>query len=207
MSANAAPDLRIRIWRTVVPASDKAAVSAAIADANARSQSLGLPDALNPNAIDPAKAEALISALTRPPGDALAPLAGRVLYFDPIALRIATSSPTTVASFANPVSLQVTHDHSEMVSARVVMTVDCGIARDRAAEARRRTEEADRAVKAAHGDGVMPAQLRRQALSRVWLDNASAHAACSPSDASASADAAEADRMMKASIVLGGRME
>jgi hypothetical protein len=41
----------------------------------------------------------------------------------------------------------------------------------------------------------------------VWLDNASAHAACAPNDVAAAADRDAADRMAKASVVIGGSME
>src|ERR1043166_9048566 len=45
MSAGAVPDLRLRFWSTIVPASDKEAVGRAIAATNARVHSPGLPDA------------------------------------------------------------------------------------------------------------------------------------------------------------------
>lgn len=205
--ASAAAGLRLRIDRSVVAAADRDAVGAAIAAANARARDPALPDAFNPAIIDPAKAEALLSALLQPSGEALAPLGGRVLEFNAMALRIGTSSPTTAASFRRPFTLQVAGEHGETVSARAVAPVDCDVARDRAAEARRRTEAADRDYQAATGDAVMPARLRRSALSRVWFDNASAQAACAPDDPAAAADRDAADRAMKASVVVGGGMQ
>ena len=94
-----------------------------------------------------------------------------------MALRIGTSSPTTVASFAPPIKLEIAGEHGDMVSARAMVPVDCGLARERAQEARRRAEEADAAYKSATGDAIMRARLQRSALSRVWLDNANAFAA------------------------------
>jgi hypothetical protein len=209
MSASASPTggLRLNINRSIVAAADTKAVAAAIAAANARARDPSLPDAFNPALIDPAKAEALLTALLRPPGDAVAPLAGRALELNPMALRIGTSSPTTAASFARPFTLEVASEHGDTVIARAVAPVDCDIARDRAAEARRRTEAADREYKAATGDAIMAARLRRYALSRVWLDNAGAQAECAPNDAAAAADRDAAERTMKASVVIGGSME
>lgn len=205
-TASAAP-LQLRIDRATIDASDKAAVNAAIAAANTKSHDPGLPDTLNPAIIDPAKADALLSALMRPPADAIAPLAGRALELNAMALRIGTSSPTTVASFAPPIKLEIASEHGDMVSARAMVPADCGIARDRAAEARQRTEEADKTYKAATGDAIMPIRLRRYALSRVWFDNASAQASCAPDDAAAKADRAAAEHMMKSAVVIGGSMQ
>jgi hypothetical protein len=207
MSAGAVPALRLRIDRSIVAAADKAAVGAAITAANARAHSPGLPDAFNPSVIDPAKAEALLSALMQPSGEAVAPLSGRALELNAMALRIGTSSPTTVASFAPPIKLEVASEHGETVSARALVPVDCGIAKDRAAEARRRTDEADREYKAATGDAIMPVRQRRYALARVWFDNAGAQAACAPNDAAAAADRDAAERSMHASVVAGGSMQ
>lgn len=209
MSANGSQpsELRLRIDRSIIRATDKAAVASAISAANLRARSAGLPDAVNPSLIDPAKAEALLTALTGPSSAALAPLAGRALWLDPTALRIGTSSPTTVASFSGPITLEVTHDHGETVSARAAVPVDCDLARARAADARRLTQQADRDYQAATGDAVMPVRLRRQALSWAWFDNASAYAACAPNDKVAAEDRDAADRMAKAAVVIGGSME
>src|SRR5258707_14456029 len=76
MSAGAVPALRLRIDRSIVAAADKAAVGAAITAAHARAHSPGLPDAVHPSGIDPAQAEAVLSALLQPSGDAGAPLSG-----------------------------------------------------------------------------------------------------------------------------------
>jgi hypothetical protein len=206
-SASQPAELRLRIDRSIIRAADKAAVTSAIAAANLRARSAGLPDWFNPSLVDPAKAEALLTALSSPSGEAVAPLAGRALWLDPTALRIGTSSPTTVASFSGPIKLEVTHDHGETVSARAAVPVDCALARERAAEARRLTEQADRDYQAATGDAIMPARLRRQALSWVWFDNASAYAVCVPNDAAAATDRDAADHMAKASVVIGGSME
>ena len=69
MTAGAAPatTLRLRIDRTTVAAADKAAVGAAVEAANARVRDPNLPDAFNPAVIDPAKADALLTALTNRP--------------------------------------------------------------------------------------------------------------------------------------------
>jgi hypothetical protein len=87
-----------------------------------------------------------------------------------------------------------------------MVPVDCGLARERAQEARRRADEADAAYKSATGDAIMRARLQRSALSRVWLDNANAFAACVPNDTAAAMDRDAAEHMMKASVVIGGGM-
>jgi hypothetical protein len=200
-------DLRLRIGPTVVAAADREAVSAAIAATNARAREAGLPDALNPDVIAPSKAEALLNALMRTPGETLAAVEGRILEFNPMALRIGMSSPSTVASFASPVTLEITSDHGEMVSARAVGPVDCELARERAKEARLQTEQADREYQAAVGDAIMAARRRRYALTRVWFDNAAALAVCVPNDAAAAAERDAAERAMNASVVIGGSMQ
>jgi hypothetical protein len=191
----------------VVAAADREAVNAAIAATNARAREAGLPDALNPDVIDPSKAEALLNALMTAPAETLAMAEGRILEFNPVALRIGTSSPSTVASFASPVTLEITSDHGEIVSVRVVGPVDCELAREQAKEARLQTEQADREYQAATGDAIMAARRRRYALTRVWFDNAAALAVCVPNDAAAAADRDAAERAMNASIVIGGSMQ
>jgi hypothetical protein len=200
--------LRLEIGRATVAAGDTKAVRAAIAEANRRARQPGVPDAFNPRIVDPAKAEALVKALLTPPGDALAPLAGRTLILNAYNLRIGTSSPTAVSGFAPPVKLEIDSEHGDSVMARASVPVDCALARERAAEAKRRTEQADRDVRARLGhDGAMPAQLRREAVARAWFDNAAAHASCVPGDAAAAAERDAAERAMHDSIVIGGSME
>jgi len=202
-----AMNLRLRIGPTVVAAADRQGVNAAIAAANARAREAGLPDAFNPDVIDPGKAEALLSALMRTPGEALAALGGRILEFNPMALRIGTSSPSTVASFASSVTLEIMSDHGDIASARVVGPVDCELAREQAKGARLQTEEADREYQAATGGMIMAARRRRYALARVWFDNAAARAACAPNDIAATADRDAAESAMNASVVIGGSMQ
>lgn len=204
MSASDQP--RLRIGHATVKAGDTAALHAAIAAANERERMKDLPDTLNPALIDPAKADAFAAALVRTPAIA-APLSGRILLATPMSLRIGTSSPASPASFAAPFALEVTSEHGDVVIASAKVPVDCTQARDRAAEARRRTEEAERQYQAAKGDAIMPIRLRKQALSRAWIDNASAYAACVPGDAAAKADRDAADRAMRDSTVGGGSME
>ncbi len=206
-AAMSAAPLRVMIDRTIIAAADAGAVRAAIAKANATARTPGLPDSSNPAIIDPVKAEALLAALMKPSGNGLAPLKGRALDLDPMPLRIGTSSPTAAESFAHPFVLKVTSEHGHTVSATASVPVDCQLARDGAAEARRQTELADREVRTAAGGSVMALKLRRYAAAMAWLDNAAAHLACAPHDGAAIADRDAADRMMRSSAVLGGRME
>ena len=204
---SASPGLRVNIGRTTVAAGDAAAVSAAIEAANKQAREAGVPDAFNPRVIDPAKAAALLAALVKPPAEAVTVLAGRALILNPYNLRIGTSSPTSPASFSGPVRLGIESEHGDSVMAAAIVPVDCALARERAAEAKRLTEAADREVKAASGDAVMPAQLRRQAVSRAWFDNATAHAGCAPNDAAAAAEREASGVAMRAAIVIGGSMQ
>ena len=205
MSADAG--LRLNIGRATVAAADNAAVGAAIKAANEKARIQGVPDAFNPRTIDPEKAAALLKTLMAPPGTAIAPLAGRALILNALSLRIGTSSPTTAASFAQTFVLEVDSEHGGAVMARTSVPADCDLARVRAEEAKHLAEAADRDVSARTGDGVMPALLRRQAVTRAWFDNASAHAACVPHDPAAAAGRDAANKAMRAAIVIGGSME
>lgn len=192
MAAAQAP-LAVQIGRDIVPAADAMAVDRAIAAANAAARVEGLEDSFNPNVIDPAKAHALIAALLRAPGDLPARLGGRALDLAALHMRIGTSSPTGVASFAAP-RVELTLDHPLSYSARAVVPVECEAAAARAAAARQRTQAAkDKKL--------------RFLLSHVWLDNAEAVLECRPADARAKADRDAADKTMRASIVPTGSME
>ena len=199
----AAPDLMLSIGRATVAASDTAAVAAAITTANQQAAVEGVPDGFNPATIDPAKAQALLAALAKAP---LAALAGRNLILNAYNLRIGTSSPTTPASFTGAVRLEIDSEHGASVMANVLVAPDCATAIARAAAARELTAAADAEVNAATGDAVMPARRRRQAVSRVWFDNAAAQATCQPSEATA-AERAAAEKAMKAAIVIGGAIQ
>lgn len=195
-------------------------IAAAIAEENKHHVIAGLPDELNPRLIDPAKAAALLAGLK---GKTLAPLGGRVLNLAPGGLRIGTSAPTTVASFSQPFTLTVEseHDAGKTVSARASVPIDCDLARKRAAAARQRTEASQKDVatltarkEAARNKpdespataALYDATQLRFAVAMAWVENAEAVTVCSPQDAAARADLAEAQRIRSASAVPGGRM-
>lgn len=193
MIAQAQAPLTVQIGRTIVPAADTAAVDRAIAAANAAARVDGVEDAFNPNLIDPAKAQALIAALLRDPGDLPARLGGRALDLTALHMRIGVSSPTTAASFA-AAKVELTLDHPQTYSGRAVVAVDCAAAAARAGEARKRAQAAK-------------AKQAKFLLSHAWLDNAEAVLSCRPADKAAKADRDAADKSMRASMVPTGSME
>lgn len=202
--------LRLRIGSETVGVASADAVAAAAAKANAARRLDGLPDVLNPDLIDPAKLTALLARLP----DAAAPhrrvLARRALFVDPAGLRVGTSSPTTPASFAEGLALEIDDADGDPVIARAVVAVDCGLARTRAAEARAHLDgvarevadlEARRDVRA-----LPPARLRRYAVARAWRDNAVAASRCAPDDAAAKADRDAAEQAARSFAVPLGRL-
>ncbi len=191
--AQAQAAFTVQIGGAIVPAGDPAAVAQAIVAANAKARVDGVDDAFNPNLIDPGKAQALLAALLRDPGDLAARLGGRALDLTALHMRIGVSSPTTVASFA-AAKVELTLDHPLSYSGRAVVAVDCDGAAARVGEARRRAEAAKE----------KPARFL---LSHAWLDNAEAVLSCRPGDAAAKADRDAADRLMRASMVPTGSMQ
>ena len=210
-----ADELKVRAGFATVAAASASAVAEAIATSNAESRLEGLPDTLNPGIIDPAKAEALLRALPGLPPDMLAPLAGRALYLNAAGLRVGASAPTTPASFAAPFRLEVEEVQGQLVIARATVPTDCGLARTRAAEARQQTGASELEVKALEARrrsaagkpdegealrALSSALSRRSAAANAWRQNADAVAHCSPGDAVAAQDLAEAKRVAAATV-------
>ena len=212
---------QIRIGSKLYPAAATQEILAALAAENKRHAIAGLPDELNPRLVDPAKATALLAALTP---ERLAPLSKRALALGPGALRIGTSAPTTPASFARPFTLAIEseHDSGKTATARANVAVDCTLARERAATARRRVAQSQREVatltaskeaarntpqEAPTTSALYDATQLRFAVAMAWVENAEAASQCAPQDAAAKADLVEALRVRSASAVPGGSMQ
>ncbi len=196
---------RVAIGRATLDAASPELASRIEAQ-NAREALPGLEPDLNPHLIDPAKWRALVAAVT--PAAARA-LAGRPVLLDPMGLRIATSSPTTPGSFGPSVRLMPGEAVGEAVLARTDAPYDCALAQSRAAASRRRTEQADGAVKAkeaAHEPAGAERQVR-YAVALTWRENAAAVAGCRHGDQAAEADRKAAADAAERFILLGGSMQ
>ena len=208
MNAAAAGGLRLRIGYAIVDAESRDDVTRAIAAANENSRIPGLIDDLNLAIIDPAKARALLDALT--PGAAAA-LGARALDLNAAALQISTASPTTPSAFAAPMRLTVESEHGQSVTARAGIAVDCPLARTKAAAARARAGEADREVTAlelgSNGGALSAAKRLRYAVALTWSANAGFAASCAPADAAAAADRDAAAAAAQRWVILGGSMQ
>lgn len=178
----------------------------AVEQENGVARIAGLPDTLNPAIIDPAKARALVQAIS--PADAAA-LGGKALLLSPSLLRIGASSPTTPGSFAGPVAVTVVDTHGAAVSARAAAPVDCALARQQAAAARTEFAAAEQGVarqeaaKPADNPGLVAlsdARSRRFAVATVWKENAAAALECAPGDAAAQQDHAAASQAVSATV-------
>jgi hypothetical protein len=202
--------LRVRVGRVTLPLESGAAVSEAIERSNATLRVADLPDALNPDIIDPAKAAAFLAALGKLPTSELAPLAGHSVYLNAPELPVRATSPTTPASFSRLAGLEVADLQGDTALTRVRLPLDCALAESQANSARSALAEADQAVAAlerrhaAAGNGpdeapalhaLSAARARRFAIASAWLENATAVSACRPDDAKAQAerDAAHAE--------------
>src|SRR5258707_2013547 len=68
--APAGPGFRVRIGGSTVDAANQPAVAAAVESANGHAHRQGVPDGLNPRLLDPARVQALLSAVAAPPAPA-----------------------------------------------------------------------------------------------------------------------------------------
>lgn len=196
---------RVEIGRQTLDASAPEVV-AAIERQNEHQRLPGLDDALNPRVIDPAKFAALVKAVS---ADAAQKLKGRALFLDPVALRIAASSPTKPADFAGKLHFKTGDKVGDAVSASVDAPYDCDLARERAAAARRRTEDATSEVEAFDAKkqpAAVPRQVRYRAA-LAWRENAHAAASCAPGDAAARTEAQAAEKAATEYQILGGSMQ
>ena len=200
--------LRIRVGHAVLDASDATAIAAAVAASNSAERIEGLPDALNPGIIDPAKAAALLASLRGTAANTAAVLAGGALYLNAPALRIAATAPTTAASFAQPFRLEVQEVQGDTVLARATVAPDCDLARAQAAAARASMAAAEQAVTASErqnsGDSaalraLSDARARRYAIAQAWRENAAAMVECG--DEVAAADLRAAERAARVTLV------
>ena len=191
--------LMVRVARVTVDAWNAEAVAAAIARANVAERREDLPDDLNPWMIDPAKATALLAALAALPSPGFSQLHGHALYLDAPDLPIMMTSPTTPASFAGLMGIEVAEFQGEIALVRLRMPLDCAIALTQLAKARtamaaiatevarlekqRSTASGDAETKALHD--LSAARSRRFAIASAWHENAAAASGCAPGDARA----------------------
>ena len=194
----------------LAPATTMAALRAAIDASNRGFRVEGLPDALNPDVIDPDKAAALLLALPTIARKSPQLLAGRELLLTHGPLQIGSADPTTAASFARPFDLEVVDVQGETLLARSTVLPVPEMARLHAAEAReklraekelialleaRLSGAADVGQQRKLLDDLTPAQWRRSALARAWLINARA---VSDRPGAGAAAKAETDAALKA---------
>lgn len=199
-----ATPLRVEIGRQTLDASAPE-IKAAIERQNEHQRLPGLDDALNPRIIDPAKFAAMIHALG---ADAAQKLRGRPLMLDPVALRIAASSPTRLDAFAGRLQLTPGDKVGDAVLASTDAPYDCALARERTEAARRRTEEATKVVNdmdAQKQPAAVPRQVRYRAA-LAWRENAGVAASCDPHDEAAKAEAQAAAKAATDYQLLGGSM-
>jgi hypothetical protein len=224
MAEAAPPDpgaagLRVRVGHVTVPLESGGAVTEAIERSNAIVRVPDLPDALNPDIIDPAKAAAFLAALAKLPWSDLAPLAGHSVYLNAPELPVRTTSPTTPDSFSRLSGLEVADLQGDTALTRVRLPLDCALAEAQANSARRALADVDQAVTALERRHVAAengpdeasalhalsaARARRFAIASTWLENASAVSACRPDDAKARADRNAAHAEVNASAMPSG---
>ena len=202
-------------WRAEWPA--------LIEQSNRQARLEGLPDHLNAEIIDPAKTGAFLAALAKLPGAVLRPLAGKTLYLNYPGLMLGASAPTRAATFAQPFDIEIADVQGDVVLARLVLGVDCDLARARAAEARECIRSADAEVKALEAQlpaasqtpdkerevllSLSAARRRRFAIAQVWRQNAEAWLRCSETDSAAKADLEAAASAVTSYVVpMGGGM-
>jgi hypothetical protein len=203
------PSFALRVGGDTIPARglpprvNAAELAARIEEANQRRRLAGLPDELNPDIVDPAKAAAFASGLAAQPDETLGRLAGRELALTWEDLGLLSASPTRVADFAAPFRLVIDEVKGPRVWAHTTVTADPARARAgaRAAEAalskaHRVVTKLDRPSAAASGDDVAAARLRRSAILRAWLVNARAWLAGAPEDPKAKAALAAAEALV-----------
>jgi hypothetical protein len=213
-------DFKLRAGHDSVAASgDRAAILGLIEQSNRGNRLDGLPDHLNPDVIDPQKAEAMIAALARLPAEMLRPLEGRALYLNSAGLMIGAAAPSRAASFAEPFGFEIADVQGDTVLARLTVRTDCPLAQQRAAEARARIAAANDEVgsleaglpaisgtdKEADALGALSAaKSRRFAIARAWRQNAEAWTKCASADPAAKADFEASLAAVKSYIVPPG---
>lgn len=200
---SAAP-FRVEIGRQTLDASAPE-TKAAIERQNEHQRLPGLDDHLNPRIIDPAKFAALVHAVG---AEGAQTLHGRPLMMDPVALRIAASSPTRLDAFSGRLHLTPGEKVGDAVLAKSDAPYDCVLARERTEAARRRTEEATKVVDdmdAKKQPAAVPRQLRYRAA-LAWRENAAVAAECAPHDDAAKAEAQAAAKAATDYQLLGGSM-
>jgi hypothetical protein len=203
-------NIKVRIGRAVLEADHgNSELSAAIGESNRKAHIEGLPDHLNPEVIDVEKAKALLAALPKLPAEELKPLMGRTLFLNYDGLMLGASAPTRPAAFGQPFKIEIADVQGDVVLARLTLSVDCALARERSTEARTRLKTAEDEVKtlekrASSASGtdqerdilssLSAARSRRYALARVWEQNARTWAACPGADSAAKSDLKSASR-------------
>lgn len=196
-----------------------AALGAAIEDYNRDLRLPGLPDHLNPEIIDAAKATSLLAALMRHPQSSLQQLAGKALHLSYAGLRVGAAAPTTPDSFSMPFGLEVVDIQGETVLARVNVPSVMQIVRERSAEARKQlaaevqqVQSLEPRLRAAAGtdqdkrllDELTLVRRRRSAVARVWQASARELSELAVADTAAKADYEAASKAASEYLLPGG---
>ena len=217
-------NIKLRVGAAVVngPAW-RAELPPVLDQANRKARLAGLPDHLNPAILDPDKTTAFLTALPKLPAETLQSLAGKKLSLDSGGLMLGAAAPTRPATFAGPLKLEIIEEQGDVVHARLILQVDCALAKERAAEARGRIGPASDEVKALEArlpgvsgkpdkereilDNLSTTRRRRSALAYVWQKSAKAWTECPGTDAAAKADLAAAQAAVDAyAMPLGSGM-
>lgn len=186
VAAETAPIL-LRIGQQSVAASDSAGLAAAVTAQNDRARIEDLPDTLNPDMIDPAKASAFAAALGQQSPETVRKLRGHTLRVDNQLLGVRATEPTLAEAFAGEFKLAVDDVRGVHVLAHSEVPIDAALAKARSQEAQTRLRQAETDVKTAEaasvGGGAYGETLaRRSALAVAWRINALAWAQAAPSD-------------------------
>jgi len=212
-------DVKLRVGSKVFPlAGWQQDLPAALEASNARVRIAGLPDTLNPEIMDREKAEAFLAALPKLPAKARKAISGKTLYLNYPDLMLGVTAPARAAAFNGKFTLEVADVQGDLVLARSRVAVDCGLARDRAAEAREKvrasedeTKEMEAKLPKVTGSpeekelltALSNARSRRFALAVVWRENSQAWAACPDAPPAAKSDLKAAQKAANAYAVPG----
>jgi len=213
-------DVKLRVgFKVFALVGWKQDLPAALDESNAKVRIEGLPDTLNPEIMDREKAEAFLTALPKLPAKARKAISGKTLYLNNPDLMLGVTAPTRAAAFNGEFTLAIAQVQGDLVMARSMVAVDCGLARDRAREAREKvrasedeTKQMEAKLPSVSGSpdkekelltALSNAKSRRFALALVWRENSQAWAACPDAPKTAKSDLKAAQEAAKTYAVPG----
>jgi hypothetical protein len=186
-------------------------VAALVEAANRTAHIEGLPDALNPDLLDQAKAIRLAAGLAMQPPAILQRLADHDLWLNWERLGLSTVAPTRPEAFAAGFELVIDDIQGRHVLAHTTVPIDPGLAQSRCMEAQRALAAVQTEVQRleAAGAGGSPdvlglARLRRSAIARTWRIEARAWATARPQDPAAKSASTEAERAAEMYVMPSG---